>query len=187
MAKLNGSRIQFMCRLSYANLSEPRAFNGQKEKYSVSCIIPKSDKGTIAKITRAVNEAKEEGKTVLWGNTIPGKLLTPLHDGDTDKAGDEAYANAVYLNASNQKKPGLYGRDAKPIADESMLYSGCYAKVDVVFKAYDNASKGVTSYLQGVQFVRDGELLGGGAYCSFDAIEEDESGAFEDDLPDFMK
>jgi len=36
-------------RLSYANVWEPRSINGSNPKYSVSIIIPKTDKETIAK------------------------------------------------------------------------------------------------------------------------------------------
>ena len=37
-------------RWSYANVWEPKAINDGKPKYSVSLIIPKSDKKTIAKV-----------------------------------------------------------------------------------------------------------------------------------------
>ncbi|RSJ24169.1 hypothetical protein D8827_00090 [Streptococcus intermedius] len=39
-------------RLSYANVWEPQSINGSEPKYSVSVIIPKSDKVTIQKIVR---------------------------------------------------------------------------------------------------------------------------------------
>ena len=48
-------------RLSYANVWEPKSINGGAEKYSVSLIIPKSDKKTIAAINAAVDAAIEEG------------------------------------------------------------------------------------------------------------------------------
>ena len=35
-------------RLSYANLFEPKGFDGSKPKYSVSLIIPKDDACTLA-------------------------------------------------------------------------------------------------------------------------------------------
>lgn len=48
-------------RLSYANVWEPKSINGGAEKYSVSLIIPKSDKKTIA----AINAAVEDRKSVV--------------------------------------------------------------------------------------------------------------------------
>ena len=44
-------------RLSYANVWEPKSINGGKEKYSVSLIIPKSDKKTITAIEKAIDAA----------------------------------------------------------------------------------------------------------------------------------
>ena len=48
-------------RLSYANVWEPKSINGGKEKYSVSLIIPKSDKKTITAIEKAIDAAIQEG------------------------------------------------------------------------------------------------------------------------------
>ena len=46
-------------RFSYCNLFTPRAAQeGAKEKYSVTLLIPKSDKATIQKIKTAMEEAK---------------------------------------------------------------------------------------------------------------------------------
>ena len=46
-------------RFSYCNLFTPRAAQeGAKEKYSVTLLIPKSDKATIQKIKAAMEEAK---------------------------------------------------------------------------------------------------------------------------------
>ena len=36
-------------RLSYANIWEPKSIKGSAAKYSVSLLIPKSDKATLAK------------------------------------------------------------------------------------------------------------------------------------------
>jgi hypothetical protein len=41
-------------RFSYANVFEPKSVNGSTPKYSVSLIIPKSDKKTLTKINRAI-------------------------------------------------------------------------------------------------------------------------------------
>jgi pectin methylesterase-like acyl-CoA thioesterase len=54
-------------RLSYANVWEPKSINGGKEKYSVSLIIPKSDKKTIDAINKAVDAAIEDGISKFGG------------------------------------------------------------------------------------------------------------------------
>jgi len=48
-------------RFSYANVWEPKSINGGDEKYSVSIIIPKSDKQTLALINDAIKVAEKAG------------------------------------------------------------------------------------------------------------------------------
>ena len=76
-------------RLSYANVWEPQSINGSEPKYSVSVIIPKSDKATIQKIQQAVEQAKQEAIS-KFGGKIPANLKLPLRDGDIDRPDDEA-------------------------------------------------------------------------------------------------
>ena len=63
--------------------------NGGTPKFSVSLIIPKSDKKTIAKIEAAIEAAYREGEAKLKGNgrSVPALsvLKTPLRDGDTER------------------------------------------------------------------------------------------------------
>ena len=56
MANNKTKVVTGIVRLSYANVWEPKAVTeGAKEKYSVSLIIPKDDKETLAKINAAMN------------------------------------------------------------------------------------------------------------------------------------
>lgn len=55
-------------RWSYANVWQPKSINGGAPKYSVSLIIPKSDKKTVEKIKTAIQAAYEEGEAKLKGN-----------------------------------------------------------------------------------------------------------------------
>ena len=85
--------------MSYLNVNEPKVpLGGGTPKYSVSLIIPKSDTATVAKIHAAIQAAYDEGQSKLKGSskTVPAleDLKTPLRDGDRDRKGDEAYANA---------------------------------------------------------------------------------------------
>ena len=98
MTTANLTKVIVPCRLSYAHLWEPDSINGSEPKYSVSCIIDKNDKETIAKIKKAIEVAKDEGKG-KWGGKIPANLKTPLRDGDIDRPEDEAYAaNCIWMN-----------------------------------------------------------------------------------------
>ena len=99
----SATKVVIPCRISFANIWEPKSINGSDEKYSVSCIIPKSDKATLAKIHKAIEAAKEDGKSRKWGGKIPGNLKLPLRDGDVERADDEAYAEAMYVNANGNR------------------------------------------------------------------------------------
>ena len=52
-------------RWSYANIWEPKSINGGAPKYSVSLIIPKSDKATVQKIKAAIEEDDSLRRDVL--------------------------------------------------------------------------------------------------------------------------
>src|SRR5690554_596922 len=86
-------------RFSYLTVFQPKAVGDSADKkYSVSLIIPKKDKKTLAKIEDAIKAAIEQGKG-KWGGKVPKNLKTPLRDGDEEKE-DEAYEGCMFLNAS---------------------------------------------------------------------------------------
>lgn len=176
-AKRTGTKVTTgKVRLSYAHLFEPHAIDGNEPKYSVSVIIPKSDKETLQAIKEAVNEAKEQGKG-KWGGKVPANVKTPLRDGDVDREGDEAYAGCYFLNANSKNKPGIVDINVQPILDSTEVYSGCYARLTLNFYAYNaNGNKGIAAGLGNVQKLADGEPLGGftRAEDDFDAIESAE-------------
>lgn len=62
----NVTKVIVPCRFSYLHCWEPNAVNGGDLKYSVSAIIPKSDTGTIAKIKKAIEQAKQDSVS-KWG------------------------------------------------------------------------------------------------------------------------
>lgn len=162
-------------RFSYANVWEPKSINGGDEKYSVSLIIPKSDKETIAKINAAVEAAKKEGIS-KFGGKIPANLKLPLRDGDLDRPDDEAYANSYFVNANSTTKPNIVDKNVQPILDSTEFYSGCYGRASIVFYAFNsNGNKGIACGLQNLQKLADGEPLGGRSRA------ENDFGVTEDD------
>lgn len=150
-------------RFSYAQVFEPRAMTeGATPKYSVSLIIPKSDKKTLDKIKAAIASAIEEGKTSKWGGKIPKNLKTPLRDGDEEREEDEVYAGSMFLSANSSNKPGIVDADLNTIMDKSEFYSGCYGRASINFYPFDsNGSKGVACGLNNLQKLEDGERLAG--------------------------
>ena len=190
------TKVIIPCRISFANIWEPKSINGSEEKYSVSCIIPKADKKTLTRIHKAIEAAKEAGKDKKWNGKIPPNLKLPLRDGDIDRPDDEAYADAMFINANSKDAPQIVDRKVQPIMDPMECGSGDYCNVSVNFYAYNagnNTSRGVAAGLGNIQLIKHGERLAGKASASSDFTEvEDDAdieGIFggEDDLPDYLK
>lgn len=129
----NATKVVLQCRISYANIFEAKSINGGDAKYSVSCLIPKTDKKTLLAIHKAVEAAKEDGKTRKWGGKIPPNLKLPLRDGDIDRPDDENYHECMFINATSKDAPQVVDRRVQPITDPMMVYSGCYCNVSVNF------------------------------------------------------
>jgi len=169
-------------RFSYVHLFQPRQSSPtDKAKYSVSLIIPKSDKALIDKIKAGI-AAAYNGGVQRFGGTLPpkGTWRNPLRDGDLEKSEDEAYKGSYFINAQSQTKPGLVKPDPSgmskfiPITDEEELYSGCYGYAAVNFFAYNNAgNKGISAGLNNVLKTRNGDFLGGrvSADAEFDDLD----------------
>ena len=167
-------------RWSYANVWDPKSINGGKPKYSVSLIIPKSDKATIDKIKAAIQAAYEEGESKLKGNGkfVPAleDIKTPLRDGDRERMGDDAYANSYFINANSDMAPGIVDANRQPILERSEVYSGVYGRASINFYAFNtNGNKGIACGLNNLQKIKDGEPLG----CRSRA--EDDFAGFDDD------
>lgn len=168
-------------RLSYANVWEPKSINGGTEKYSVSLIIPKSDKKTLAAIDAAVDAAIEEG-IAKFGGKKPNKaaIKLPLRDGDTERD-DEAYADSYFINANSLTPPQIVDQNVNPIMTRSEIYSGVYARVSINFYAFNsNGNKGVACGLGNIQTVRDGQPPGNRSTA------EDDFTALDDADDDFL-
>lgn len=170
-------------RWSYANVWEPKSINGSTPKYSVSLIIPKSDKVTIEKIKKAIEAAYREGEAKLTGNskTLPplSAIKTPLRDGDLERPDDPTYANSYFINANSATAPGIVDIDLNPILNRSEVYSGVYGRASISFYAFNsNGNRGIACGLGNLQKIRDGEPLGSKASA------EDDFASLEDN--DFL-
>ncbi len=117
-----------------------------------------------------------EAAVAEWGEKARdwlknGTIKTPFLDGDgpqavSKKTGDRyaGYEGLWFVRTGSYLKPGVFDRSAHPTDDPKVAYAGAYAYP--VLNAYtwidDKAGKGVTFGLSLVQFVKDGERLGGG-------------------------
>lgn len=172
-------------RLSYAHVWEPQpAREADREpKYATSIIIPKSDAAQIKKIEAAIEALlKAEGPAKFGGKVPPrGSLKLPLRDGDTERD-DEAYQDAMFLNASSKTRPGIVDQNVEPILDRDEIYSGVYVNISIELYLFNaNGNRGVACGLGNIQKVRDGEALGGGAIKA-----ESEFAVVDDDTSDFL-
>ena len=161
-------------RLSFFNGWEAKSINGSDPKYSVSIIIPKSDKKTIAAIQMGIEEAKKDGIS-KFGGKVPTGLKTPLRDGDIDRPDDLNYKDSYFINANSKDAPQIVDSKVQPIVDRSEVYSGCYGKVSINFYAFNiNGNRGIAAGLGNVQKLRDGEPLGGKSRATEDFETEDD-------------
>lgn len=163
------------CRLSYCNLTTPRAAQqGGEPKYSVTLLIPKTDVATKADIDAAIQAAANEALSKVWNGARPPQLRVPIYDGDGVRPsgvpfGDECKGHWV-MTASTKNMPQVVGIDnINCELAPSDIYSGMYARVTIRFFGYSNSgNKGIGCGLGNVMKTRDGEALAGSASASVD-------------------
>ncbi len=171
------TRIQNV-RFNYTNslftAQKPQTGEG-KEKFSVVAILAK-DHPQLAEIKAAISKVA----TDKWGAKAPDVLKQLaagdricLHDGDA-KSDKPGYAGNLFINASNELRPGVYGPSREPlVAADGKPYSGSYGNIIIEFWAQDNQfGKRINASLLGVQHVKDGERLSGGGVAAADDFEE---------------
>lgn len=179
--KVDDSRIVFgPCRLSYVHVFEKWVPEGEKEgKYSVTILIPKSEKQTLKAINEAIENAKKKAVAAKWDGKEPKKLDIALKDGDEKE--DENFAGHWYINAKSNTRPGIIDRHKAPITDEEEMYSGVWAYCSVAFFGYKvSGNAGVAAGLNNLMKFKDDEHFGGkqSADSDFSDIDSED----DDDL-----
>lgn len=165
-------------RLSYEHLFRADAIaEGSKPKFSATWIISKDDpqlKTVRAAIAKAL-ESKFPGK--MKNGAWPSVMHNPLKDGDELADEHPEYAGCYILRSTSSSRPLVLGRRKEVLTEEDgVVYSGCWCHVSLTAAGFDaQAKKGVTIYLNGVQFVRDGERLAGAdAANDFEVLDNDD-------------
>lgn len=152
----------------------PRVFVPDEEtkKYSVTCLLPKSNTAVKARIDAAIRAATQEGSIKHWKGTIPPNLPNPVWDGDGKTSKGEDYPEHchgcwVFTASTDSKKfpaPRVVDKNLKPIdaLRASEIYSGAYATVLINAYAYDShGNRGIAFGLDSIQKLRDGEVITG--------------------------
>lgn len=160
-------------RLSYVNVFQPREDMSGRKRYSVTMLIPKTDNDTLQRINAAIQAAAQKGMDGAWNGAMPPQLPTPIHDGDMPRESGEMYGEECrghwVMTASSDENhpPEVVDGQLNKILDQTAVYSGCYAHVNINFYPYGGGTtgfkKGVGCGLGPIQKVADGEALGGAA------------------------
>lgn len=175
--------------VTYPHLEKPSAVQeGQDPKYSCGLMVPKSDAKLLGEIAKAIAECGKESFGAGDKEAFAKKQLNwPIRDGDDmlDSEGEprEDTKGMYILTARSNKKPIVVGPDRSAF-DVENVYAGGYARLNFSVGSYNTAgNRGVTFYLNAVQWMRDGERLGGGAPPVNDMFddESDEADDYEDD------
>jgi hypothetical protein len=177
-------------RLSYEHIFTPNALDDSQEpKYNATFIIPK-DHQDLPALRKALFEAgQEKYPNAFNGSAWPVGYTCALKDGDKDTAGDgtllseknKEYAGCYVLKAASTRRPVVIDRKKAAVSEaDGVIYSGCYVNASLAAGAYEfgKVKKGVTCYLNGVQFVADGERFGADAMNDFDALDGDDDNDF---------
>ena len=178
-------------RLSYEHIFKPTSFEeGGDPKYSATLIIPK-DHPDLPAVKRAFFEAGQESFATDFskGGAWPKGYTCSLKDADvaTDSLGElladknAAYKGCYILEANSTRRPVAVNRNKAAVTEEDgIIYSGCYVNASLAAAGYTfgKVKKGVKAYLNGVQFVKDGERFGSDALSDFDALDGEDDDFF---------
>lgn len=170
-------------RASFVRVFTPQSFNGQDPKYSLQVIMPKDHKD-LKKLEQAVLEAaREKWPNKAKGTTFPGTLKNPLRDGDVEREDRPEYKGSLFFNASSKRRPVVLNSDKTPLEEsDNVLYSGCFVNVSVNAYTFDvSGNKGVALGLNGVQFHRKGDSLGGPTHDATEDFDVEELDVDDDD------
>lgn len=154
-------------RLSYVHLFTPYANQpGQEPKFSVTILLPKSDIATKQRIDAAINAAIQAGVSSKWNGTRPPQVKNPIWDGDGIRQNGEPFGPECkghwVFTASSKQQQAVVDMSLNPIINQSEIYSGIYARVNINFFPYFNSgNKGIGCGLGPIQKIADGEPLGG--------------------------
>lgn len=150
-------------RISYPSLFQAKQINNTGDpKFSAAFLIPT----TNPKLRELFDLAEQVKATKYPGGELPHNFRPlPCYDAAQNPkyAQDPNYAGIWVLNSSknaNQGQPYVLDQAMNKVLDPSTIYAGMYVNVALSVYCYSHpTSKGVTTGLEGVQIVRDGERL----------------------------
>lgn len=177
-------------RLLYPTVFEPEQFQGEGEfAYTCSLLMPPDhpQMKALRKVaeTIALNKWADGAGAVM--KSAWGKDMNCLHDGNLK--GGELYEDMFYVSCRNSGSKGRMPvlkpsivitidgvnrtrgdfKDAKELEQfdklcRDKIYMGAYVNASIELWAQDNGfGKRVNAQIRGLQFLRDGDVISGGA------------------------
>jgi len=159
---------------SFITLKEPRAITeGTEPKYSLTIIFDKAAQATAE--FRNLEKAIDDAIRVKWPSKRPIGLRSPFRDGAEKEGVYEGYkAGDIFINPWSKNKPGVVDINRQDLMDFDDVFAGWTCRANVRPFAYDTAGKrGVSLFLDNVQFLRPGKRLDG-RKAAKDAFPDDQ-------------
>jgi len=171
MKQNNATIIVGPVRMSYAHIYSPRRNElAERDEFSCVCLIPKESHQFLGDPEEQLTMLRETIENA--GSELKGSWKSPLKDGDKELngQGQPRHPGYWYFNAkTGADYPPMVIDDRRvPIGKDSGWTSGDWAKVKVRVASYDaKVNKGVTIYLQAVQFLHKDEPFGSDPLAGF--------------------
>jgi hypothetical protein len=170
-------------RASYPHTGEPYSKNGEKGKFGIVAMLPKSTHVEAKDLVKSVMD-----KLLADNDAKVAADKKFLRNGDD--SGNESYEGHWTISASESRRPSVRDRDGSlltPEEAEEKIYGGCWVNVLIRpwyqdgVKVGKGFGKRVNSGLVGVQFVRDDEPFGEGRIDDEGVWDDEGEGSSSDD------
>ena len=181
-------------RIAYPNVFEPKLNSlSKKEEYSTQ-IRFYEDNAAHMGVVKQIKEAMREAAEAYWGQAAEKFMREALDSKNTRGLRYDEEGGYFYINAkrrADQGAPRVVGRNPKMVltAADGKVYSGAVVNAVVDVWCYSGTAKngakippGFSFTLCGIQFVEDGDPLGGTSAAKDADWEQLEN---EDEEPDF--
>ena len=166
--KVNKIRVVLTnVRLSFANIFEPKGFNGSEPRYSANFLISKQDNENINKVREAIKAVAK----LEWNTDVPKfkENQLCLRDGDGETWG--GYADHFFVSSGNKLKVAVRDLDGTDLTKQSednnpgdKPFSGDYVNAVIeVWAQNNNYGKRINANLVGVQYVKTGSRFSKGS------------------------
>lgn len=166
--KVNKVRVVLTnVRLSFANIFEPKGFNGGEPRYSASFLINKDDKENLTKVKDAIKDVSK----MEWANDLPKFKENQLCLRDGDGETWDGYEGHMFVSSGNRLKVAVRDMDGTDLTKSSEYnnpgdkpLSGDYVNAIIEVWAQNNSfGKRLNANLVGVQYIKTGERFGKGS------------------------